>query len=175
MDKARKKRRRRRLHGRHLLTLGALALILLSGYELWIRIEDFWAWTSGIRHLSAVRHTPFLEDLAIVFEAPEMRALGYKMLFSAFSILFGLICVICRNRRTAGWALIPLDVALVAAGAYMGLYSLRPDLWTQWLKLAPAALILIGCVINLIHAGVLARKRRQRTRHRTPAEERMAA
>ena len=46
--------RRPSLFGRHPLTLGALALLGLSGYELWIRVEDFWAWTSGIRHLSQI-------------------------------------------------------------------------------------------------------------------------
>ena len=40
---SKKKRRRRRLSGRHMLTLGALSLLGVSGYELWIRLEDFWA------------------------------------------------------------------------------------------------------------------------------------
>ena len=68
MEKTHNRRRRRPLHGRHLLTLGALALLGLSGYELWIRLEDFWAWSAGIQHLSQVRGTPFIQDLAIVFE-----------------------------------------------------------------------------------------------------------
>ena len=94
MEDARMKRRRRPLHGRHLLTLGALALLGLSGYELWIRLEDFWAWSSGIRHLSQVRGTPFIQDMAIVFEAPEMRQLGYKMLFLLGAVIFAIICLL---------------------------------------------------------------------------------
>ena len=40
MAKENKRRRRRRpLAGRHILTLGALALLGLSGYELWIRVD----------------------------------------------------------------------------------------------------------------------------------------
>ena len=68
MEQKRRKRRYRPLMGRHPLTVGAVSLLAVSGYELWIRLEDFWAWTSGIRHLSKVRRTPFLEDLAIIFE-----------------------------------------------------------------------------------------------------------
>ena len=41
-----------------LLCFGALGLLGVSGYELWIRLEDFWAWTKGVRHLSATRGTP---------------------------------------------------------------------------------------------------------------------
>ena len=174
-DKRRRARRRRRLLGRHGITLGALALGGLSGYELWIRVEDFWAWTSGIRHLSQVRGTPFFEDLSIVFEAPEMRALGFKMLFCACAVIFALACLVCRNRRKAPWAIMPLDLALVGSGAYLGLYSLRPSDWAQGLKLAPLALILVGCVVNLVHARVLARRRRNRKARRAPEPERRMA
>ena len=33
----------------------ALALLVMSAYELWVSLEDFWAWSAGIRHLSKVR------------------------------------------------------------------------------------------------------------------------
>ena len=82
--------RRRPLAGRHLLTFGALGLLGVSGYELWIRLEDFWAWTQGIRHLSAVQGTSFISNMGIILEAPEMRALGFKMLFLCAAILINL-------------------------------------------------------------------------------------
>lgn len=148
--------------GRHPLTLGALALLGLSGYELWIRLEDFWAWTAGIRHLSQVRGTPFVQDLAIVFEAPEMRQLGFKMLFLLASIIFALICLIRRSRAGGAWLLLVLDIALVFGGAKLGLYSPRPSDWAQALKLVPLALIAAGCVINIIHRQILRRRRAQR-------------
>jgi len=144
MEQTRKRRRRRPLFGRHPLTLGALALLGLSGYELWIRIEDFWAWTAGIRHLSEVRGTPFIQDLAIVFEAPEMRQLGFKMLFLLGSVIFAIICLFRRNRARGAWLLLILDVALAVGGGLLGLYSFRPSDWAQVLKLAPIALIAPG-------------------------------
>ena len=158
-EETRRRRRPRPLPGRHLLTLGALALLGLSGYELWIRIEDFWAWTAGIRHLSQVRGTPFIQDLAIVFEAPEMRQLGYKMLFLLGSVIFAIICIIRRNRARGAWLLLILDVALAAGGAALGLYGLRFTDWAQTLKLAPMALIAAGCIVNLIHRQALRRRR----------------
>lgn len=161
MEKTRHKRRRRPLLGRHPLTFGALALLGLSGYELWIRLEDFWAWTAGIRHLSEVRGTPFIQDLAIVFEAPEMRQLGFKMLFLLGSVIFSIICLFRRNLARGAWLLLILDVALAVGGAILGLYSLRPSDWAQVLKLVPLALIATGCVINMCHRHALRRRRTQ--------------
>ena len=168
MQDKRKRRRRRPLMGRHPLTLGALALLGLSGYELWIRLEDFWAWTAGIRHLSQVRGTPFVQDLAIVFEAPEMRQLGFKMLFLLGAVIFAIICLFRRNRAKGAWALMVLDLAVVGAGAYLGLYSLRFTDWAQTLKLVPLGLILAGCVINLIHRQNLRRRHRKERREPVP-------
>lgn len=153
------KKKRRPLCGRHLVTLGALALFGVSGYELWIRLEDYWAWTAGIRHLSAVQQTSFVSNMAIVFEAPEMRQLGYNLLFLCFAILFGLICLIRRSRAKGAWALIVLDLALVFAGWRLGVYGLHPSNWAQTLKLVPLALILVGCVTNLVHRRVLKNRR----------------
>jgi hypothetical protein len=157
-----KRKRRRPLHGRHLLTVGALALLGLSGYELWIRLEDFWAWTSGIRHLSEVRGTPFIQDLAIVFEAPEMRQLGFKLLFLLGSVIFAIICLFRRNRAKGAWLLLVLDAALAVGGGLLGLYSLHPSDWAQVLKLAPIALIAAGCTVNIVHRHTLRRRRSQR-------------
>lgn len=156
----RKPRRRRPLHGRHPLTLGALALLGVSGYELWVRLEDFWAWSAGIRHLSQVRGTPFIQDLAIVFEAPEMRALGFKLLFLLGAVIFAVICLFRRSRARGAWVLLGLDIAFAGAGAFMGLYSLHPSDWLQGLKLLPLALIAVGCVMNLAHRAALRRKRK---------------
>ena len=154
--------RRPRRPGRGLIIPGALALFGVSGYELWIRLEDFWAWTRGVRHLSAVRGTPFLQDLAIIFEAPEMRQLGYKMLFLCFCILFGLICLWRRNRARGAWVLIALDLILCAAGGMLGLYTLRPSDWAQTLKLLPLLLILVGLVSNIVHRAIRRRRRARR-------------
>ena len=159
-----KKKKKRRFCGRHLLTLGAVALMGLSGYELWIRLEDFWAWTAGIRHLSAVRGTPFVQDLGIIFEAPEMRQLGYKLLFLALTILFALICLIRRNRAKGAWLLMLLDAAAVGAGAWLGLYSFNLSDLAQTLKLVPLALIFVGCALNLVQRIVRRRRRKKRKR-----------
>ena len=162
MERERKRRRRRPLHGRHPLTVGAVSLLGVSGYELWVRLEDFWAWPSGIRHLSKVRGTPFLEDLAIIFEAPEMRQLGMKLLFLLLAVVFSAVCVARRNRARGAVALLALDVALAVGGALLELYSLRPSDWAQTLKLVPLALIAVGCVVNMGHHFALVRRKARR-------------
>ena len=151
-----------------MLTLGALSLMALSGYELWIRVEDFWAWTAGVRHLSRVRGTSFIEDLGIIFQVPEMRALGCKLAFLLVTLVFALICLIRRSRARGGWFLILLDIATAGFGLWLGLYTFDPSNWMQLLKLAPLALILAGCVTNYIHRGILRRRRRER--HEGPPE-----
>lgn len=162
---AREKRRRRRLSGRHMITLGALSLLGVSGYELWIRLEDFWTWTSGVRHLSAVQQTSFVNNMAIIFEAPAMRQLGYKMLFLCAAILFGLICLLRRNRARGAWLLMILDVAVAGFGFWLGIYGFHPADWAQTLKLIPLVLIMAGCIANLIHRSILRRRHRERKKH----------
>ena len=158
------KKKKRRLWGRHLLTLGALALFGVSGYELWIRLEDFWAWTQGIRHLSAVQHTSFIANMGIIFEAPEMQQLGYKLLFLCFCILFGLICLIRRNRSRGVWLLMLLDIATGVGGWLLGVYGFHPADWAQTLKLLPLALILAGCIANMAHGAAIRKRREARRR-----------
>ena len=155
--------RRHPLFGRHPITLGALALLGLSGYELWVRLEDFWAWTAGIRHLSQKRGTPFMEDLAIVFEAPEMRQLGYKMLFLALAIVFAGVCLLRRNRPGGAWALLAVGVALAGFGLWLGIYAVSN--WTQWVKLAPLALICSGMAGNRVQRRIRHRRRHQHSHH----------
>ena len=157
-DERRRRRRRRPLFGRHPMTLGALALAGISGYELWVRLEDFWAWTAGIRHLSQVRGTPFLQDLGIVFEAPEMRQLAFKLLFLLACVLFGVVCLFRRNKARGAWVLFALAAALAGAGLALGVYAVSS--WTQLVKLVPLALIAIGCVSNR------AQRRARRARRR---------
>ena len=158
-------KRRIRRPGRHPLTLGAVSLFGLSAYELWIRLEDFMAWTSGIRHLSAVRKTPFIEDLSIVFETPEMRALGAKLLFLLLAMIFATVCLARRSRARGAWALIVLDVALAVAGGFLGLYTFRLDNLAQLLKLVPMLLILVGCATNLTHRAVRRHRKHHGHRH----------
>ena len=159
--------RRHPLFGRHPITLGALALLGLSGYELWVRFEDFWAWTAGIRHLSQKRGTPFMEDLAIVFEAPEMRQLGYKMLFLVLAIVFAGVCLLRRNRPGGAWVLLVLGGALAGFGLWLGVYAVSN--WTQWVKLVPLGLIGSGLAGNRVQRRIRHR-RRHRHSHRAEIE-----
>ena len=137
----------RPLIGRHPKTLGALSLMGLSGYELWIRIEDFWAWTSGLRHLSSVRGTSFFEDLSIVFQAPQMRQLGLKMLFLAIGCVFALVCLIRRRRPGGALMTLAVSAALAIWGVSLGLYGVSN--WTQLIKLVPLGLIFVGGATTL--------------------------
>ena len=168
----RNRRPRRHLNGRHMLTLGALSLFGVSAYELWIRLEDFWAWTQGIRLLSAVQQTSFVRNMSIIFETPSMRELGYKMLFLCATILFGLICLIRRNRAKGAWVLMVLDVAVGVGGCLLGVFGFHPSNWAQTLKLLPLILIMAGCITNYIHRSILKRRYRDRKRRHQEQRER---
>ena len=137
---------RRKLFGRHPLTIGALILLGLSIYEFWVRWEDFQAWFLGIKHLSEVRGTPFIEDLFIVFEVPEMQQMGFKMLYLLAVVIFAIVCLICRNCRRFMWILFLLSIAAGAVGILLEFYSLTS--WLQAIKLIPLALIAIGSITN---------------------------
>ena len=150
MEKKRKKRQLHPLYGQRFLMIGGLALQNLSGYELWIRLEDFWAWSKGVRHLSAVRGTSFIEDMQIIFETPEMRQLGFKCLFLLACFVFALVCLLRRNHAEDAVGLLILDAALAAGGAALGLYSFHPSDWAQGIKLVPMAIIAVSCVVNIV-------------------------
>lgn len=139
---------KRKLIGRHPLTLGALILLGLSVYEIWIRFDDFQAWLLGVRHLSEVRGTPFLEDLMIIFEVPEMKQLGLKMLYLAAMIIFAVICIFRRSRSRGMWIIFILTILSGAAGVYLEIYAFTS--WLQIIKLIPLALMAIGSMSNMV-------------------------
>lgn len=165
-----KKNQHRKLNGRYLVTVGALALIALCGYELWVRLEDFRAWTAGIWHLSEVQGTPFLQNMRTIFEVPEMRDLGLKLLFLAGAFLFALLCLIRRARAHGAWVLMALDLALACCGWAAGLYKLELSNLLQLLKLLPLAAIFAGFVINYIHRSQL-KKRKHHHHHHDEADD----
>ena len=152
---------RRKLIGRHPLTIGALILLGLSVYEIWIRFDDFQAWITGVKHLSEVRGTPFLEDMRIIFEVPEMRQLGFKMLYLAAAAIFAVICLICRNRSRGMWAMIIFAAAFAVFGIMLDIYAVNT--WLQIIKLIPLALIIAGSITNLASPGGKSRKKYQKT------------
>ena len=73
------------------------------------------------------------------------------------AVIFALICLLRRNRAKAAWLLIALAVALGVGGGFLGLYSLQPSDWAQLLKLAPLALVVVGCGMNIAHRASMRR------------------
>ena len=138
---------RRKLAGRHPLTIGALILLGLSVYEFWIRFEDFEAWMLGIHHLSQVRGTSFFEDLGIIFEVPAMRQMAFKMLYLLAVVIFAIVCIICRNRHRGMWIILILAILAGAGGVFLEIYALTS--WVQIIKLIPLGLIAVGSITNM--------------------------
>ena len=163
------RRHHRPLSGRHFLTIGPLALMGLSVYELWVRMDDFWAWISGIRHLSEVRETPFLEDVTIVFEVPLMRAMLYKLLFLALCVIFAVICLFRRNHSRGAWALFAGALGLTGLGVWMGVYGVKG--WTQLVKFIPLTMIAAGCVWNWVQRRIRVAQRHHHHTERPPEEK----
>ena len=137
---------RRKLFGRHPLTIGSLILLGLSIYETWIRFEDFWAWSLGVKHLSEVRGTSFIEDMLIIFEVPEMRQLAFKMLYLLATGIFAVVCLIFRNSSRFMWIVFVLSLLAAAVGILLEIYSFST--WFEAIKLIPLALIAVGSISN---------------------------
>lgn len=168
MEKNGKKRRRRRYCGRHLMLIGAFALLVWAGYELWIRLDDFHAWTSGVRYMSAARQESFLGNLSLILQAPEMRELTRKLLFLAGCILFSVLAICLRSRPRADVAVFVLDAALIVCGCALSMFKISFSLLTQTLKLIPLLLILVGCVMNFVQFFIRRRRRRRRLERKKP-------
>ena len=158
-EKKRPKRRRRYL-GRHLMLLGALALMIWAGYELWVRLDDFRAWTSGVRYMSAAKQESFIDNLMLILKAPEMRELKRKMMFLAGCELFSVAAICLRNAPRADVVVFVLDAGLIACGRMLGMFDFRIGMMTQTLKIIPLLVILVACVMNFVQ--YCARKRRRK-------------
>lgn len=144
--------------GRGIIQLGALLLMALCGYELYIRLDDFRRWTEGIRFLSKARGENFFENMGIILQAESMAELRNILIFLVCCVLFSLFCVILCNRPKAAYALIPADAGIILLGALLkGVMVFGFGFLAQWLKLIPLLLILAGCVINLIEGKIAAR------------------
>ncbi|MBO2517288.1 MAG: hypothetical protein CW338_08475 [Clostridiales bacterium] len=141
--------------GRGLLQLGALTLLGLSGYELYIRLDDFSRWTAGIRALSAARQQSFIENMWLAFQAPEMKGLGNILIFLACSVILSLLCLLLCNRPKAGYFLIPAAAGLFCIGTLLpGVMVFGFGALLQWIKLIPLGLIVLGCAINMIEGRI---------------------
>lgn len=144
--------------GRGIIQLGALLLMALCGYELYIRLDDFRRWTEGIRFLSKARGENFFENMGIILQAESMVELRNILIFLVCCVLFSLFCVIFCNRPKAAYALIPADAGIILLGALLkGVMVFGFGFLAQWLKLIPLLLILAGCVINLFEGKIAAR------------------
>lgn len=144
--------------GRGIIQLGALLLMALCGYELYIRLDDFRRWTEGIRFLSEARGEDFFENMGIILQAESMAELRNILIFLVCCVLFSLFCVIFCNKPKAAYALIPADIGIILLGALLkGVMVFGFGFLAQWLKLIPLLLVLAGCVINLIEGKIAAR------------------
>ena len=178
MERNGKKKRRKRYCGRHLMLIGALALLVWAGYELWIRMDDFQAWTSGVRYMSAARQESFLGNLSLILQAPEMRELTRKLLFLIGCAAFSVVALCLRSRPCADVVLFVLDAALIGCGCYLKIFRINFSLLPQTLKLIPLLLILAGCVLNFVQFCIRRRNRRRkkaRGRPQPPVHQRHAA
>ncbi len=115
--------RRIKNNGRFILLVGGLGLIAWAGYELSIRMDDFSAWLSGVRHLSEVRGQPFLENLWIMMEDPKMSAMVQRMGFLALSVLIGLLCALFCNKRGMSIPFLLLSVGMLVWGLSQGILT----------------------------------------------------
>ena len=161
--------------GRMLIVLASLALIALAIYEISIRIDDSRAWMAGIRRISERHGTPFVQDLFIAFEAPEMQTLLYRLLAQAACVPYGAFCLLKSNRPRATLPIIILGAALWIAGIWTG-WAAPVDTtggfaaYAASLNSLPLPVILVAAGVNLFQYISDNRPRRRRL----PAAERAA-
>ena len=125
---------------------GGLGLIAWSAWELSIRLDDFSAWISGLRHLSEVRQQSFWENLRIMMEDPKMEAMVARMLFLALTVLLGLLCLLLHRRRGAAVPLLVPTLAVLGWGLYRG-----------FLAGTVSGLVAMGLLLSLFGGEILNR------------------
>ena len=145
--------------GRRMLFCGALLLLALSGYELYIRMDDLIRFISSIRYMSEVKKESFINNITLVMQAPSMEGLKDILLFLMLCSLLSVICLICCNRPMASLLVIPLDAAVFLFGLIgRPLFIFTFSGLMQLIKLVPIVLIFAGSVINLTEKGLAYRK-----------------
>ncbi len=131
---------RGRLRGRFVLLVAGMGLIVWGGYMLAVRMDDFTAWFSGLRHLSKVRGDSLWENFWIMMEEPAMKNMMLKMAMLLASVVLGLFCLFWSNRYRCAGALILMSVGL---GVWMLTQGINP------VQIGLLSAVLVGSVLNL--------------------------
>lgn len=157
---------KRRYAGRRLVFWGSLGLILASGFDFCIRFDMLWWTLSGLYNLCTAEGIPFFRALSY-FDADMLRRLS--LLFNTAGL--GVFSLLLRNRPRAGFALIPLAIALGVYSFFQTGFILPaiPGV-AHLLQWVPMAVIVVGCSINLGQFYAQRRKERLENENR-PARQ----
>lgn len=141
---------RRKYTGRGFLIPGALLLLIMTGYEAWVRWDTIQHFIRAMREFSEIKGESFIENMAILMQTRSMRELTWIMLFLLACILLSVITLCLRNRPLASIGIFLATGGLFFVGCFvLSMLSLASGSLLQVIKLIPIILILAGCVMNL--------------------------
>ena len=148
-----------RYDGRELIRLGALLLLILSAYELYIRLDDLRRVIAGIRYACAELGVSEMKFISLLFEAEEMKEYTGILVYLLLCCVLAVLGVILGNRpKAAAFVLLPLTAAVLAAGFFSaGTLTLDFSVFLQAIKLLPFLLILAGTAVNLLEERIAKR------------------
>lgn len=144
--------------GRGMIRFAAFLLLVLCGYELYVRLDDFTRWTDAIRILSERTGGSFYEYMRIILDTPSMTGMKNILIFLLSCVVLALLCLIFSNKPWGASVLIPTDAGVLCLGLflpYVTAFGFSGLL--QIIKLFPIALILVGCIVNIVEKGIQSR------------------
>ena len=144
--------------GSRLMLYGALALIVSSGYTLYVQWDTSRVWLTAIFNSNRARGSSAFEQLSLMIQTtPALRLLLSQMLFLLATVIIAPIVMTARKRPAACAVMIPVCGLGLWAGCVLDLYSVDPERWIRLLCGVPLGLIILGCILQLIDAARLAR------------------
>ena len=154
--------------GSRLILYGALALILASGYALYVQVDTSQAWLRAIINSNHAMGTSAVQQLLIMFQTtPQLRLLASQMLFLLALCIIAVIVIGQRRRTGVCIVMLPVCALCYWVGCTLTLYSTDLSDLLRLLYVAPLAVIAIGCILQLVHRIHLGRE--ARPHYRPPA------
>ena len=144
--------------GSRFILYGAFALILASGYALYVQLDTSKTWLTAIINSNRAMGTSALQQLSIMFQTtPQLRLLASQMLFLLALTIIAVIAI--SQRRRAGFCILMLPLCAVCywIGCLLKIYSTDLSDLLRLVYAAPLIVIAAGCVLQLIHRLSLGR------------------
>ena len=138
--------------GSRMILYGAIALILLAGYQSYIQIDTSRVWLSGILETNRHMGISSFEYLSVMVQKDAgVRLLLSQIMFLLAEVIIAVVAIFTRRSVVACAILMPVCALLYAVGYVLDLYTTDLMNGLKLLYGLPLVVIAVGCLLQMVH------------------------